>query len=294
MIHRLQGSPSASALLGLVLLVPTASAQFAPAFLQNASYWHDGKSEIDFYHADLVRDGQHYQTELLMIFTADSGDPVLLTRVEDPRQTGTLPLLRLHESATVPRGLLLEQRSVDALWRTDLAALARLTSAGSDGVGSIVRSVTENRADKTITWKYASDSYLSKVEKTITPPNGTVIFYDELPLRVRTLDFVKPSGSFEIQLARALSNSKEEEIVFKPATISYRVSERLIDVEVKQEGLSDQFKVDRDFPFLLREWKMSDGSQLRLKNSIKADVAKYIKPGDRERALKDPMLRHPD
>jgi hypothetical protein len=31
-----------------------------------------------------------------------------------------------------------------------------------------------------------------------------------------------------------------------------------------------------------------------MKNSIRAAYETYTKPGDRERALKDPMLRHPD
>jgi hypothetical protein len=44
----------------------------------------------------------------------------------------------------------------------------------------------------------------------------------------------------------------------------------------------------------LREWKGADGSSWKMKNSLRVDHSKYNKPGDRERALKDPMLRHPD
>jgi hypothetical protein len=287
---------SALLVLALCLFVHGADAEFAPSFLQNASYWRDGKSEIDFYSADFVRDGQHYQTELLMVFTPEFIDPTLLTRADNPKQNGngTLPVIRMHQAAVIPRGLLIEQKSLDALWRMDFMSLARLTFAGSDGLGDVFRSLSESREGNTISWKYTGASYRSKAEKTITPSNGTVIFYDELPLRVRTIDFTKPNGNFEIELARTLVNSRDEEIIFKPATVSYKVSERAIDVEVKQDSATDQFRMDRDFPFLLREWKASDGSQLKLKNSIKADFASYSKPGDRERALKDPMLRHPD
>jgi len=31
-----------------------------------------------------------------------------------------------------------------------------------------------------------------------------------------------------------------------------------------------------------------------MKNSLRIDYWNYNKPGDRDRALKDPMLRHPD
>jgi hypothetical protein len=294
MTQPLKYSTTAMALFGLLLFARPAAAQFSPAFLQNASYWADGKSEVDFYSADFVRGGQHYPAELLLIFTPDLVDPNLLTRAPDPKQAGALPVIRMHQSASIPRGLLLEQRSLDALWRLDFMSLARLSLAGSDGVGSVVRSVTENRENNAFTWKYSRDSYLSKTEKAITPPNGIAVFYDELPLRVRTIDFTKANGSFEIQLARTIISSKDEELAFKPAAISYKVSDRAIDVEVKQERATDHFVLDRDFPFLLREWKASDGNQFKLKSSIKADATKYSKPGDRERALKDPMLRHPD
>ena len=176
----------------------------------------------------------------------------------------------------------------------DVLSLARLSFAGSDGIGSVFRSVTENRENNSVTWKYSGDSYRGRSQKAVTSPNGTAIFYDELLLRVRMIDFTKPSGTFEVQLARTITNSKDEEIIFKPAAISFKVSDRAIDVEVKGEGATDHFVLDRDFPFLVREWKASDGSQFKLKNSIKAAVANYAKPGDRERALKDPMLRHPD
>jgi hypothetical protein len=45
---------------------------------------------------------------------------------------------------------------------------------------------------------------------------------------------------------------------------------------------------------LLREWSAADGSHLKLKNSLKMDYWNYGKNGDRERALNNPMLRHPD
>ena len=45
---------------------------------------------------------------------------------------------------------------------------------------------------------------------------------------------------------------------------------------------------------LLREWTAADGSHLKLKRNLKVDYWNYNKPGDRERALANPMLRQPD
>jgi hypothetical protein len=65
-------------------------------------------------------------------------------------------------------------------------------------------------------------------------------------------------------------------------------------VTVQHAGGTDRFLLDSDFPFLLREWNLADGSRLKMKYGLKADYWNYNKNGDRERALKNPMLRHPD
>ena len=46
--------------------------------------------------------------------------------------------------------------------------------------------------------------------------------------------------------------------------------------------------------FFSDEWTAADGSHLKLKRSLKVAYENYTKAGDRERALADPMLRHPD
>jgi len=111
---------------------------------------------------------------------------------------------------------------------------------------------------------------------------------------VRTLDFQKPSTPFEIQLAPTAINSKKDNFVFKPAKLSFKSTEREIDVAVEHAGGTDHFILDRNFPHLLRQWNAADGSRLKMKRSLKVAYWSYNKPGDREKALADPMLRHPD
>ena len=82
--------------------------------------------------------------------------------------------------------------------------------------------------------------------------------------------------------------------MFKPARVNFKTGDRSINVDVRHDAGTDRFVLDRDFPFLLRQWNAADGSHLKLKNSLKVAYWNYSAPGDRERALKDPMLRHPD
>jgi len=97
-----------------------------------------------------------------------------------------------------------------------------------------------------------------------------------------------------VQLAGSIINSKKDIIVFKPAKISFKSTEKTIDVAVAHAAGTDHFILDRDGPNLLREWTAFDGSRLKLKRNLKVDYWNYNKPGDRERALNNPMLRQPD
>jgi hypothetical protein len=111
---------------------------------------------------------------------------------------------------------------------------------------------------------------------------------------VRTIDFAKPAGDFEIQLAPTIIDSKKDDLDWKPAQVHFESTERAIYVTVKSEGGTDRFVLDRDFPHLLRKWDAADGSHFQLKRSLKVDYWNYHGLGDRKRALLNPMLQHPD
>lgn len=281
------------ATLVLAFALP-ASAQFVPALLQNRSYWGDGKSEIDFYQAEFIRDGEPHSCEVLVILTPLFVDPTTFAQVEG-KPAGAIPAIRMIETATIPRGLAVELRSIEALWRMDLMSLARLSFTGNDNAGNIAKSIRENRQPNALSWSFSSDSYFGKSDSApVTLGTKPTVCYDELPLRVRTLDFSKSSGEIEIDLAPTLASTAKDFGEIKPARISWKVEERSIRVEVQYGNSKDQFLLDSSFPFLLRDWMASDRTHWKMKNSFKADYRNYLRDGDRERAWKDPMLRHPD
>jgi hypothetical protein len=271
------------------------SAQFVPTLLENRSYWGDGKSEIDFYQAEFPRDGEAHQCEVLITFTPLFVSTERMATTQDPKQPGAIPAIRMNETATIPRGLINEQRSVEALWRMDTMSLARLSFTGNDGVGNVAGTLRETREPGKITWTYLAENYDGSSSPLVIPLGAKpAVSYDELPLRVRTLDFSKRTGDFEIDIGSSISLMAKDLAGLKPAHVKWTVGSRAIDVEVEHAGGKDQFVIDASFPFLLREWRTCDGTHWKMKNSIKADYRKYLRNGDRERAWKDPMLRHPD
>ena len=72
--------------------VTSLSAQFTPAFLQNDSYWGDGKAEFNFYDAKIVREGQARPCEVLHILVREPFDPKQWTKVDDWKRRACFPL----------------------------------------------------------------------------------------------------------------------------------------------------------------------------------------------------------
>ncbi|MDQ2824834.1 MAG: hypothetical protein M3R29_05250 [Verrucomicrobiota bacterium] len=275
-------------------VVNAAFAQFTPALLQNASYWGDGKAEFDFYDAQIMRGGHPRQCEALMIFVREFVDPITLARVDHQEHADAMATIRMNQIFTMSRGMFVEQQSLTANWRLNVFSLAHLSSVGTDSTGNFSKRLEEKREANSASWFFIYDTYRDGAgfDRIVAPPNG--FFYDELPLRVRTIDFSKQKEEFEIQLAPSMIGSRKDPIVFRTAKLSFKTSERKIDISVQHSAGKDTFVLDGQFPFLLREWSAADGSHLKMKNSLKADYWNYNKPGDRERALKNPMLRHPD
>jgi hypothetical protein len=274
------------------VLVESASAQFTPAFLQNSSYWGDGKAEFDIYDAQIVRYGQPRPCEVLHILVREPFDPKQLVKPDEWRRPGLISVVKLNQILHVPTGIYVYQQMHSNFWWIDNGALLRFSLTSNDSCGNTFKQGRRLSGEFAYDFHTYWDGMAEGHETVSVPANG--YFYDELPLRVRTIDFSKSSGEFEIQLAPSTINSKKDTIVFQPAKVNFKSGERTIDVDLQHAGGNDHFVLDRDFPFLLREWSAADGSHLKMKRSLKIDYWNYNKPGDRERALNDPMLRHPD
>jgi hypothetical protein len=276
----------------IFLVLANASAQFVPTLLQNNSYWGDGKAEFDIYDAQIARYGQPRPCEVLHILVREPFDPKQMVKPDDWQKPGTIAVLKLNQILHVPTGIYVYQQMHSNFWLVNDGRLAKFSLTSSDSCGNTFKEARRTGDQFAYTFHTYWDGMADGNENIALPANG--FFYDELPLRVRTIDFSKPSGEFEIQLAPTTINSKKDTIVFKSAKVSFNSTEHEINVDLVHAAGTDHFVLDRDFPFLLREWRAADGSHLKLKRSLKIDYWNYNKPGDRERALADPMLQHPD
>ena len=280
-------------LLFLLSSLTTARAQFSPEFIQNSSYWNDGKAEFNIYDAELVREGVPRHDEALHILVREPFDLQQLVKADDWQRPGVIPVLKMNQILHAPTGLYVVQQMHSSFWRADNGRLAKWSLTSNDSCGNSFQEARRSGEQFTHIWHTYWDGMADGTEQVTLPPGG--YFYDELPLRVRTIDFRKtPNGEFEIQLAPTAISSKKTTLEWHPAQVKYSTGEKVINVTVEHTGGRDTFVLDREFPHLLREWTMADGSHLKLKRTLKVAYWKYGKPGDRERALNDPMLRPPD
>jgi hypothetical protein len=267
-------------------------AQFTPALLQNNSYWGDGKAEFNIYDAQIAQYGIPRPCEVLHILVREPFDPKQIVKPEGPPRPETIAVLKLNQILHVPTGLYVYQQMHSNFWRVDNARLLKFSLTSNDSCGNTYKEARRNGDQLSYEYHTYWDGLAEGKENIAPPANG--YFYDELPWLVRTIDFSKLNGEFEVQLAGSTINSNKDNIVLKPAKISFKSTGKTIDVAVEHAGGVDHFVLDRDGPYLLREWTAADGSRLKMKRSLKVAYWNYNKPGDRERAHADPMLRHPD
>ena len=79
--------------------------------------------------------------------------------------------------------------------------LWKFSVTSNDSCGNTYKEARRSAAADTLAYEYRTywDTMASGQENIAVPTNGW--FYDELPWRVRTLDFRKSSGRAEVQLA---------------------------------------------------------------------------------------------
>ena len=276
----------------LCLSAHYAAAQFSPALLQNNNYWGDAKAEFSVYGAQIMRYGEPRECEVIHILVREPFDPKQLVKPDDWKRPGTIAVLKLNQILYVPTGLYVYQQMHSNYWRVDNSQLLKFSLTSNDSCGNTYKEA--RREGEKFTYEYHTywDGMARGTEDVKPPTNG--YFYDELPWLVRTIDFAKPAGEFEIQLAGSTINSKKDTFAFQPAKVSFTSDKRTINVKIEHGGGTDEFILDRDGPHLMREWKAADGSRLKMKRNLKVDYWNYNKPGDRERAFNNPMLRLPD
>ena len=286
----------------------SARAQFSAAWLQDEKYWGDGKAEFNFYDAVEMRYGQPRKCEIIHILVREPFAERDIVKAEANTPGGTYPVIKLNQILHIPTGVYVYQQMHSAFWRCDTGELVKATLTTNDSCGNTYkefRALGGLRGLMNPGWRYEWRTYwegMSAGEENIGAAKDAT-FYDELPLRVRMIDFTKltqETASFAVLLGPTIINSKKNDIRFEPVTISWerlplpsldshsrdlRGNIRVIVRRLTGTDVRDVFILEPKPPHLMLAWHKADGGSLQLRSSLKLDYWNYNRSGDLERAL---------
>jgi hypothetical protein len=262
-----------SVLAGLNL----AARPFTDHLLQDESFWGDGRAEIAVFMARENRYGTLRETEVRHILVRENFAATEAVKADDWQAPGTYAVIKLNQVITVPTGSYRYDQGHSAFWRLADGELIKFSSTTNDSCGLSYKQ--GNRQGDT--WHYRAFTYwegMSEVNDTVSPPAGALT-YDELPFKLRLLDFGKVT-LFEAPLLDSVIDSRSDELTWKPAAFALARIPSAWRVTVKHAHGTDRFFFDVESPHALQRWERWNGSELERTQLIRLPYWQLNQPGD--------------
>jgi len=278
----------------LSALSATAFAQpspFTDRLLRDEKLWGDGNAELSVFKAIEPRYGTPREAEVRHYLVREDFAPEAPVKADDWQRAGTYPVIKLNQIWSVPTGSYRYDQGVSLFWRAAADAtsqsaagsLFRFSHTTSDTCG-----LTYKRADLADgTWRYRAFTYWENGDaldhRTPAPAGG--LFYDELPFKLRTLDWGKLT-IFEAPLLPSLVGSKPDAgLLWQSAKFNI---EKLRDgwrVTMRHAGGVDRFIFDAEPPHALQSWQRADGGKLERTHLVRLPYWRLNQPGDERYAV---------
>jgi hypothetical protein len=254
-----------------------ATSPFTQTLLEDESIWGDGKAEYNIYDATLLRYRIPRASEVRHILVKESFSAKALVKTDNWRSDGTYNVLKLNQIIRIPTGSYRYDQMHSSFWKIDNGDLLKFSLSSIDSCGNTYkqgRRIPNGFHYQAFTYWEGMDEVDSKTDL----PADT-LFYDELPWKLRTLDW-KEGSTFTTPLAPSVINSKANPITTSSAefTITSSGKSRLVTVTHTQG--TDTFLFAKESPYRLVKWTMWDGGELILRSSVRIPYWNLNKPGD--------------
>jgi hypothetical protein len=249
---------------------------FSPALLRDP-LWDDGNAEYSVYRAEEVREGLPRKTETVHIVVKEPFNGKLRVKSDSPARD---EVLKMNQVVNVPTGVYAFHQMHSSFWDRATGELLKFSLTSNDSCGNSFKMGWSGNGFLELTYHTYWDGEGDGVLKKPLPKDA--LFYDELPWRLRCLRDSKTPREVRVMLFPSVIGSKLGKPEFAPATLrvapdgargEYRV-------EVRHSAGTDVLSFDSRPPWILKNWKRSDGSSLNLKKTQRIQYWKKSRPGD--------------
>lgn len=271
----------------------TAAAPFTDGLLRDETLWGDGRAELAIFDATEKRYGVARPTEVRHILVREHFAAKGQVKADDWRAPGAYPVIKLNQIITVPTGTYRYDQGHSAFWRVADGELIKFAHTTNDSCGLTYKQ--GNRSADGRAWRYRALTYwegMEEVDTRVTPPAGA-LFHDELPFKLRLLDWERAAAltdGFTAPLSAGVIGSRTETPAWSEARFRVAREDATWRVAVVHARGEDRFTFDAAPPHLLRRWERHDGTALLLRHAVRLPYWELNRPGD-ERLLEPANAR---
>lgn len=264
--------------LPLVAGAAFAASPFSKTLLKDETLWGDGNAEVSIYQAQERRYKTTYPAEVRHLLVRESFGPNAQVKTDNWQQPGAYPVIKLIQFTSFPTGTYKYEISHSAFWDARSGDLIKWSLAHADSCGN-----TYKQANRTPPgpWRYRAFTYwdgMDESDVSVTPPANT-LFYDELPFRLRLIDWGRVT-LFEVPLVFSTISSKADKLEWRSAAFAVEKIREGWRVTVKHARGSDQLTFSLASPHVLQRWDRWDDTSLTLKSTVRIPYWQLNQPGD--------------
>jgi len=265
-----------------------AAATAAPDVFAQNPLWDDGRAEIDAYQASVRRYGPPRLFTAYLIVVKEDLSKTQLVKAEPDHDPGDrLTVLKLNHVIGYQTGIYSYHQMASCFFDRATMDLVKLSLTSNEWCGNTYKEYTKRAGRGSL---HVHTYWDGTAEATYDVPTGPdVVFYDALPLWIRSLPQT-PGTTRTVRLLPSQIESKGPKPEPRAATLTAGAQE-LVRVPAGAfatlrwdlnagEARPDSFWTSRDYPYLLVAWDRADGSGYRLKWTQRLAYWKLHHPGD--------------
>jgi hypothetical protein len=250
---------------------------FTTRLLERHELWGDGNAEMTLFKATEKRYGTLRETEIRHIVVREDFAGKEQVKANDWQAVGAYPVFKLNQIITIPTGTYRYDQGHSSFWRQSDGELMKFASTTNDSCGLSYKQGNRSPGG----WRYRAFTYwegMSEISTDAKPPQGALT-YDELPFKLRTLDFGTVEN-FEAPLMESVIDSKADALAWIKASFQIQKDASAWLVTVEHQQGTDKFSFDLDSPHALQSWQRWDGSNLSRTQLVRIPYWKLNQPGD--------------